>query len=71
MSIPANKTHLGFNVHIDELVEERTLTMRSATQEALKKVQDGVDWTIADLKKKLAQAEIQIAGLKKPEKDAK
>jgi hypothetical protein len=78
MSIPSHTTHLGYNVHIDELVEVNTLTMRSATAAALAKTQDAVDWTVdslrkenADLQGKLAQAEIQIAGLSKPAKEEK
>lgn len=82
MSIPAHATHLGYPVHIDELVEQNTLTMRSATHDALQATQKGVDWTVDNLRKengdlqgllntateKLAQAEIKLAGLSKPPK---
>lgn len=65
MSIPTAHTHLGFPVSFDEIEPEMTLTMRKATHDALATVQSKVDWTIKDLREKLAQAEIKIAGLSK------
>jgi hypothetical protein len=73
MSIPAHTTHLGFPVHIDELVEQNTLTMRSATHDALLDIQNGVDWTVENLRKENADlqgflntAQERIAMLEKP-----
>lgn len=85
MSVPSHQSHLGYPVHIDELVEQNTLTMRSATHAALVSTQKGVDWTVDNLRKensdlqgflnaaneKLAQAEIKLAGLSKPAKEEK
>lgn len=65
-------THLGFAVRIDELEQDNAIAMSSKTYAALKKTQDGVDWTVKDLRqvldntrKQLAAAEIKIAGLSK------
>lgn len=73
MSIPAHATHLGFPVHLDELVEQNTLTMRSATHDALLDIQKGVDWTVDNLRKENADlqgflntAKERIAALEHP-----